>query len=795
MKKERLIAAARLSIVRMLARAFRTVEVPDGFAKLVQDLRRTTLVTKGKSVVIEALILSFARRSGVPRVLSSDELGEAADRPDNALVYVPVQDPAGIQRIVSADPNHQFVSFNTFYGRGPVRHSPSPEVSVLASVGLLFGRRILIVTLGQPLSLERMRSAPLKHLTRHLRVDFYRNLRLVRGVPFQSIGDQARIVLGGAEFERDISGIAQASGISPFAARRRARRAFFHMAANPLRVMFVLLEPLARFVIGRLFTRVTTLGVERFRTAAMEHPVILLPMHRSHFDYILLAYKLYEAKLNTPLVAAGSNLSFWPIGFILRSVGGYYVRRDARGDRLHALLLRRYVTYLLKRGHLQEFFIEGGRSRSGKMRHPKVGLLKIFTEAYLQGVRRDILFVPVGITYEYVVEDKVFGDENTGQAKLKEDLFALFRALKIFQKKYGDVVISFGEPIALSSIAQGKPAESRAIVSALARTATFRIRDQTSPSLTNLAYTAILMSPRYGVSRTTLVRGLLNLGRIIDWERERQPDLGIQTPALQAFLKGKHQLLDELPRGGVVQRAWCLGEEVFCIPGQKRYMADFYRNSILHLLSEMSLLSILDLLNLPLSSVAVAPFYRLLAHDLLLPEESSFRASFDLRIRRLTEQGILSNRDGELRFAERQFGMFLPGVLLSTLQSYLWVYYNLGCFSNGERNIEPVEQDLSPSKFIRKLQDDFKTASYLGLVSRTEAASHSALSAVVESLTQRGVLAFGEGRAGARPHAADMRAEAELLRRANDAILHWFAATIAPTATSAEAPLSLPIHQ
>ena len=293
------------------------------------------------------------------------------------------------------------------------------------------------------------------------------------------------------------------------------------------------------------------------------------------------------------------------------------------------------------------------------------------------------------------------------------------------------------------------------------------------------------MSPRYGVARAELISALQHLGQIVAWEREQHSELGPATPALHAFLRGRHQLIDELPRGGVIQRGWCLGQEVFCIPGQKRFMADFYRNSILHLITDMSLLSILDLLNLPLTSAAVAPLYRILAHDLLLPDEAQFRSSFDERVQRLCQRGVLGERDGNLRFVNRDFGTFIPGALLSTLQTYLWIYYNLGLLSSADRHDETAHHEISATRFIKKLQGEFKTASYLGLVSRTEAASHSALSSAVESLVQRGILSFNENRTNGRAPLADMRAEAEILRRANDAILHWFAATVAPSAAPA----------
>ena len=188
--------------------------------------------------------------------------------------------------------------------------------------------------------------------------------------------------------------------------------------------------------------------------------------------------------------------------------------RDARSDRIHALLLRRYVSDLSNRGHLQEFFIEGGRSRSGRMRQPRLGLLNTIVSAFLKGTKRDLLFVPVSITYENVVEDRTFGEENTGRSKPKENLLALLRARKIFSKSYGEVILNFGKPISLSKFVQendesnpgsSKLSDERSLVQSLAATLSQRIRSQINISLTGLSYSALLMAPSYGLTRIHLL--------------------------------------------------------------------------------------------------------------------------------------------------------------------------------------------------------------------------------------------------------------------------------------------------
>ena len=159
-----------------------------------------------------------------------------------------------------------------------------------------------------------------------------------------------------------------------------------------------------------------------------------------------MSSEIYDLRLNPPLTAAGINLSFWPFGFFIRSLGGYFVKRSAK-DRVYNIVLKRYVSYLIKRGHLQKFYIEGGRSRTGKMRAPKIGLLSMFVEAYWKGLRKDVAFIPVSLTYENVVEDSAYGTENTGSEKVKESWKALLGARNILKQRYGEVILRFAKPV------------------------------------------------------------------------------------------------------------------------------------------------------------------------------------------------------------------------------------------------------------------------------------------------------------------------------------------------------------
>jgi glycerol-3-phosphate O-acyltransferase len=500
-------------------------------------------------------------------------------------------------------------------------------------------------------------------------------------------------------------------------------------------------------------------------------------MHRSHLDYIIVGSTLYDAGINPPLVAAGVNLNFWPIGFFIRSVGAYFVKRNAKHDRLHALLLRRYVTYLIKRGQLQEFFIEGGRSRSGKMRPPKVGLLSIMTDAYLKGLRRDILFVPVSITYETVVEDKVYGDENTGKRKLKENAFSLLQASKIFRKSYGDVMLHFGNPMSVAAFRQNyieqSNEENKTVVVELAHELTRNIRQQSHISLTSLAATALLLAPRYALPRQTLVAQIRSFALAIERLRKFDPSTGPFTPSLVHFLEGREIILDDLTRSGFVGVQECLGQELFFVPGQRRFTADFYKNSCSHVFSELGFLSLLALLKVELRSKESEWLYDLCAFDLLLISKQRFFNRLEKLIESMRQENELS--PDSIQFASTQSPLFIPGIFLTQFQSLWWVHLNLAHFlAHNEGKTE-----LRHATFVDTLQTNAKAGLYLGQLARSEASSQAALLAALDGMQQRGLVQIIES--GGKPEtlkvAADLSAERAFVRTLNEAVLRTLVQT------------------
>src|SRR5262249_32298605 len=152
-------------------------------------------------------------------------------------------------------------------------------------------------------------------------------------------------------------------------------------------------------------------GLDQVRQAARRGSLILCPSHKSHVDYLVLSYVFYEYGLMPPYIAAGANLSFWPLGYISRRGGAFFLRRTLKGSPLYAAVFRAYVHKLVAERLPVEFFIEGGRSRTGKLLPPKLGLLGMLCEAARERPAARPQVVPISIVYEKIIEEKSYADE------------------------------------------------------------------------------------------------------------------------------------------------------------------------------------------------------------------------------------------------------------------------------------------------------------------------------------------------------------------------------------------------
>lgn len=199
-------------------------------------------------------------------------------------------------------------------------------------------------------------------------------------------------------------------------------------------------------------TVVDTEGLQKVKAMSQKGPLILVPCHKSHVDYLILSWILFKHNMPCPHVAAGKNLSFWPMGPIFRAGGAFFLRRTFRGAVLYSKVFSEYIHKLLEEGFNLELFIEGGRSRTGKLLMPKLGFLSILLNAYKNGACEDMIFVPVFIGYDQIIEESAYLHEIEGGKKEPENLSQVIKARRFLKQRYGKIYINFHDPISLKEI-------------------------------------------------------------------------------------------------------------------------------------------------------------------------------------------------------------------------------------------------------------------------------------------------------------------------------------------------------
>jgi|GEM_PF-5792133 len=235
----------------------------------------------------------------------------------------------------------------------------------------------------------------------------------------------------------------------------KARNIFEEMAAQYQPAGFWLSRMTLKVLLSFFFKKLKVYGdISKLKETSDTY--IFLPSHRSHFDYLFLSYILFQNKIAPPHIAAGINLSFFPMGYVFRRLGAFFIRRKISGNVLYVLCLKTYLRWLLNLPASLELFVEGGRSRDGTICKPQTGILTLVIEALQSMPNTNIQIVPVSITYDFTPDVPSFMREARGQKKEKESFFSLLRsALKL--ENYQNIHFNFLPPVSTSEILSENP--------------------------------------------------------------------------------------------------------------------------------------------------------------------------------------------------------------------------------------------------------------------------------------------------------------------------------------------------
>ena len=305
---------------------------------------------------------------------------------------------------------------------------------------------------------ESIRNQPIEYqslvLRRNLLVQLNRHRQTITGPILKTRQELKESILTNRRFQEFMEKYATSRDTPLPEVRKKADGYIEEIAAGYNPAYIKIFSVLVGWIIRTMFDGVTVNNnaLNRIKRLALKGPLILIPCHKSHIDYLILSYLLYHNNMPVPLVAAGKNLSFWPMGRIFRSGGAFFIRRTFRGAVLYSKVFAEYIYKLLEEGYNIEQFIEGGRSRTGKLLMPKLGLLSILLNAYKNGACKDMIIVPIYIGYDRVLEEKSYLQELEGGKKEPETLKGVLKARKFLKKRYGKIYIQFDDPISMNEL-------------------------------------------------------------------------------------------------------------------------------------------------------------------------------------------------------------------------------------------------------------------------------------------------------------------------------------------------------
>lgn len=472
--------------------------------------------------------------------------------------------------------------------------------------------RSLAIKTGQPIELSRFirehRDEGAARIARKVRrailIYLYREEKVVQGPTLRTLARVREDVLTDPGVQAAIAVRSRTPKSSAERAQIEAEKMFGEIAARMNSTLLALADALANSVFRRLFSSIEVEGLEEMADTAGQHPIVLVPNHRSYFDFLLASDLLYRNYMLPPHIGARDNMRFGPLGYLFRRCGAFFMRQSF-DDPLYREVFRSYLGHLVREGLTQMFFIEGGRSRTGKSLPPRFGMLGWQVDAFIDSSRRDFFFVPVAFGYERLVEESSLVDELEGAKKEKESTLGLVRARKYLHRRFGSVHVRYDAPISLAAElgddrkrfrrshierceageAERLRAEKRAFVERLGRQIVERINGAMAANATSVAATVLMGVPHRGLLRRELVERMQQVVELLRLQGVRL------TPALAADEGTFEDSIAFLLRADLLNAVDDPRGEILYYAESRRRALDIYRNSIAHFLATPSLLA------------------------------------------------------------------------------------------------------------------------------------------------------------------------------------------------------------
>ncbi len=564
----------------------------------------------------------------------------------------------------------QLVPVSIFVGRSPDK--ASGWFSVLFSenwtivgrfrrlLAILLNGRDTIVRFAAPVSIRDSLAEDLppertvRKLARVLRTHFHRIREAVIGPDLSTRRLLVDKVLAADPVREAIAIQARRDNSKPEDAWKKAHAYAWEIAADYSNPVVRSASFLLSHVWNRIYDGMLVHHLDKFKEAAPGHEVIYVPCHRSHMDYLVLSYLLYERGIVPPHIFAGINLNLPVIGGILRKGGAFFARRSFRGNALYSAVFREYMAQLVSGGYSIEYFIEGGRSRTGRLLPPKGGTLAMTVRAYLRQPTRPVLFQPVYIGYEKLMEGNSYLDELTGKPKEKESIWALLWGIpRVLRQNYGQVVVNFGEPIKLNDVLaehgpewQGevvaedeKPAWLSTTIDALAQRIQVNINRAADVNPINLLALALLSTPKHAMGEADLV-SQIELCKTLLSDMPYSDRVTVTPHSPERIIAHGVEI-------NVLQRIeHPLGDVLDVVDEDTAVLMSYYRNNVLHLFTAAAWIACCFQTNRRMVRQRVLKLgralYPFLQEELFLPwSEDEFAERIDRTIEVFVREGLL----------------------------------------------------------------------------------------------------------------------------------------------------------
>jgi glycerol-3-phosphate O-acyltransferase len=630
----------------------------------------------------------------------------------------------------------------------------------LRKLGLcLLKSKSAVVEVVEPVNLkEALAAAPpdvrLRDLAQEIRRELIQRLdvqrRVITGPVTKSREEVMELTLTDPALTSAMEHMAETEKKKLAKIKKTAQDYFWEISGDPHVFYISAMHRLVTWLSQQLFDGIAfdTKGFEKVRQASQRGSLIFVPCHKSHLDYLILNNLIFQHHMQSPRIAAGKNLSFWPLGPIFRGSGAFFIRRRFLGGKLYAEVLYTYIKTLIKTGYNLEFFIEGGRSRTGKLVLPKLGLLNMILRAYDEGAAPDILFVPTFIGYDQVLEEKAYLKELEGGKKEAESVGQLVKARKFLKRRYGRAYIQFSEPVSMKDyLAQLQPPEPGHLQACLhGQELSYRIIQAINQISVvtpfSLVCGALLTYPRKGVYRRELLqiiqvlydylqaRGVPEADSLEDLNQGVEETLAqCEARKLITPIEKEEGLADELSLGG------------YSIDETKRPLLEYYKNNILHffLPAAMVSLSILARQGFEFSRAQILEDYGFLQdffRNEFIFSDTDPEAEVKQNLDYFESRGVVINLDPqEASYTLSASGLkelvYFANLLFNYLESY-WIVF---------RSIKYLQRKpRSEKEFLKRIQSIGAKLHKLGEVERTEALSEATFQNALKIFGEKGIV-------------------------------------------------------